>query len=90
MRRTHKKRAYSEDFKADALKLVQLGERSVKQIAEELGIPAATLFMWARGQEAADQSDKAEIARLKRELQRVTEERDFLKKAAAFFAKNST
>ena len=70
---------------------------SLKQVAEELGINAGMLGRWRK--ELKDHGGKAfsgkgnardeEMAALKRELARVKKERDFLKEAAAFFAKES-
>lgn len=90
-----KRRRYSREFKLDALKLVSEG-RPVAEVARNLGIHVNTLHGW-RAQLATDpdapfpgqgnRSEKdEEIRRLKRDLKRVTQERDILKKAAAYFA----
>jgi len=89
------RRRYRREFKLDALKLVAEG-RPVAEIARGLGIHVNTLHGW-RAQLASDpeaafpgqgnRSEKDdEIRRLKRDLKRVTQERDILKKAAAYFA----
>ena len=90
-----KRRRYTREFKLDALKLVAEG-RPVAEVARNLGIHVNTLHGW-RAQFAADpaaafpgqgkQSDKdAEIRELKKRLRRAEQERDILKKAAAYFA----
>lgn len=96
-----KRRAYSAEFKAEAIRLIEQGERPIAQVARELGIRADMLRSWkqqADGKvgftkcEAADSAghvESEEVRRLKRELETVRQERDFLKKAAAYFAKQS-
>ncbi len=90
-----KRPRYTEEFKREAVK--QVLERGYKQkdVAENLGISAPSLLKWIkdfRGDNssgAKNQEDhKTEIAKLKADLRRVTEERDILKKAAVFFANN--
>lgn len=93
---------YSKEFKLEAVRLLQLGQKSATDLAFELGIRRNQLYKWAeelarkggdeavafngpRGRPPTDQL--SEIERLKRELKKVTEERDILKKAAAYFAK---
>jgi len=92
-----KRREYSPEFKREAVELSRTPGVTIAQIAQELGIGANMLSRWRREQAAA--GDKAfqghgkardeEMARLKRELALVKKERDFLKEAAAFFAKAS-
>ena len=93
-----KRRKYSEDFKREAVQFASQPGFTQKQIAEELGINANMISRWRRemekhGQYAFIGQGKArdvEMAALKRELAREKKERDFLKEAAAFFAKEST
>ena len=91
---------FSKDFKLEAVRLLELGQKPATQLALELGIKRNQLYKWqeqlqARGEAAfpgrgRPASDKdAEIARLKKELARVQEERDILKKAAQYFARES-
>ncbi len=93
---TRRKR-YSAEFKREALR--RASEEGVTDVlvAEELGINARQLRRW---REAVDRDGKKafpgqgvardqEMMRLKRKLKKVTEERDFLKEAAAYFAKES-
>ena len=91
-----KRRQYSPEFKREAIKLTRQPDTNCRQIALEIGINPNLLSRWKREAEAT--KDKAfqgtgsprddEVARLKRELARVTKERDFLREAAAYFAKN--
>ena len=83
---------YPEEFKIEAVKQVADRGHSVAEVASRLGTTTHSLYAWIKkyGPEANDYQAKAdeqaEIRRLKKELQRVTEERDILKKAAAYFA----
>ncbi len=83
---------YPEEFKIEAVRQVVEQGYSVAEVAERLGMTTHSLYAWKNkfGPDAAEQraktSDQAEIKRLKKELKRVTEERDILKKAAAYFA----
>ena len=86
---------YTEEFKAEAVKQVLDRGFSVAEVAERLGIHKHSLYEWVRQAKtgesvkpaAVEGSDAAELRRLRAELKRVTEERDILKKAAAYFAK---
>ena len=83
---------FPPEFKREAVQLLESGSRPASEIARELGIVPNQLYKWqterrARGEGAfpgsgARKERTTEIARLKRELARVTEERDILKKAA--------
>jgi len=96
---TTKRQQHSREYKIEAVRLVINSGRSVATIAGELGIRADQLYRWRREfSQSADEafrgngvmrSEDDEIARLRRELKRVTDERDFLKKTAAYFAKES-
>ena len=93
------RRQFSPEFKREAVQLLESGSRPGAEIARELGIARNRLYKWqaelrARGSGAFPGSGlrkerATEITRLKRELARVTEERDILKKAAAYFARES-
>ena len=86
-----KKKKYSSEFKKEAVRLVLESGRSVTSVAEELGVSQPALSRWGRAEEAADKSEladqRAEVLRLQRQLKEVTQERDFLRDAAAYFAK---
>ena len=92
-----KPRKYSREYKREALELLQKSGKSITDIANELGIPMQNLSRWkARAEKQRTEpppkkhspAAELEIAELRRELERVRMERDFLKKAAAFFAKD--
>jgi transposase len=95
-------RKYSQEFKLEALELLQRGDKSAGQIERELGITPGLLVKWrARYQIIAQEglapqigpSDmeaaKAEIRRLQRELANVQEEREILKKALNIFSRKN-
>lgn len=85
---------YGEEFKIEAVKQVTERGYSVAEVAERLGTTTHSLYAWLRryGEQHPKQlnqaDSQAEIAQLKTELRRVTEERDILKKAATYFASN--
>ena len=88
---------YTAEFKAEAIKQVVERGHPVREVAQRLGVSAWSLYEWLRAYrktgaptDAGAQDGAAEIRRLKAELRRVTEERDILKKATAYFAKQST
>ena len=94
-----KRRAFTEQFKADAVRLVKASDRGVGQVAKELDLTETALREWVK-RAAVDAGDgpagelttaeREELARLRRENRRLLMEREILKKAAAFFAKETT
>lgn len=86
---------YSDEFKVEAVKQVTERGHPAKGVAKRLGISPYSLYKWIKAyavpaeERAESQSLSAENRLLKSELKRVTEERDILKKAAAYFAKVS-
>ena len=86
---------YPEEFKVEAVKQVTERGHSAPDVAKRLGVSQPTLYDWIKryslpeAQRVEQLGQSAEIRRLKAELKRVTEERDILKKAAAYFAKES-
>jgi transposase len=90
-----KQQRYTEEFKIEAVKQVTERQHPVAEVAERLGVSGHSLYAWIKRyntppeQRQLDASQAAEIRRLKAELRRVTDERDILKKAAAYFAKLS-
>ena len=88
---------YSEEFKREAVKQVTERGHSVSDVSKRLGVSSNSLYYWvsaSRGSKSTRDSGstdaiRRENARLKSELKRVEEERDILKKAAAYFAKES-
>jgi len=85
---------FSEDFKRDAVHQITVRGYAVREVSERLGVSTYSLYKWMKlYAKAASQTSsvdhEAENRRLKRELARMTEERDILKKAAAYFAKDA-
>ena len=90
--------SYSSQFKQDAVKLAVESDQPVAQTARDLGINANSLYTWITKYHQSESSTSKgsgekhpydELKRLRREIARLKEERDILKKAAAYFAKNS-
>jgi transposase len=88
---------FTDEFKEEAVKQVTERGYKVSEVSERLGVSTYSLYKWlkqARGNNGRHGKDHAkalqkENLRLKSELKRVEEERDILKKAAAYFAKTS-
>ena len=86
---------YTDEFRAEAVKQITERGHSVADVAARLGVSIHSLYAWQRklakptATRQADTDQAAELRRVKSELRRVTEERDILKKAAAYFAKLS-
>lgn len=88
-------RRYTEEFKIEAVKQVTERGHRLADVAMRLGVTTHSMYAWMKRygvpepQRLANQDQAAEVRRLRSELKRVTEERDILKKAAAYFAKAS-
>ena len=88
-------RRYTEEFKIEAVKQVTDRGYKVSDVAKRLGITTKSLYDWIKryGTQSEKQLSKKaqddEVRQLKSELRRVTEERNILKEAAAFFAVES-
>ena len=86
---------YPEEFKIEAVKQVTDRGYSIADVANRLDVTTHSLYAWVKkyGPDSAEYKAKSdeqlEIRRLKKELKRVTEERDILKKAAVYFANQS-
>ena len=85
---------YPLEFRREAVELLRRSGKSVPQLAAELGVSPQSLRNWARqidideGRAEGPTSDeREELRRLRREVRTLTEEREILKKAAVFFAK---
>ena len=93
-----RRKKYERQFKIDAVSMVINGERSVAEVARDLGITADALYRWKR--ELSREKTEAfpgkgrlgpqeeELRRLRRELEQVKEDREILKKALGFFSKH--
>lgn len=91
-----KRRKFTAEFKSEAVKLCRVGDRSIGQVAKDLDLTENALREWVRHADievgkgppgALTQAEREELARLRKENRRLLIERDILKKAAAFFAK---
>jgi len=93
-----KRKSYSKQFKLEALRLLETGDFTTSQLATQLGIRRNQLYQWksdfkqhgdhafgGSGRKPHDES--TEVERLRKELAAVRQERDILKKAAAYFAR---
>lgn len=86
---------YPDEFKIEAVKQVTDRGYPVADVASRIGVSQHSLYEWIKqfglpeAERVEARSQQEEIRRLKSELRRVTEERDILKKAAAYFAKES-
>ena len=87
------RRRFSDEFKAEAVKLVKQSNRSMAELAMELGINAKSIGEWVKRAEensqAIDEDERAELRRLRKENSELRMEREILKKATAFFAKEN-
>lgn len=98
MTKRKNRRSFSPEFKAKAVSLCRTGDRSIAQVAQDLDLVESALRRWVsqadvnigKGPPGALTSDeKAELTQLRRENKRLKEEREILKAAATFFAKES-
>lgn len=94
MARTHP--PYPPEFKLEAVRLVKEGGRKIADVAQDLGVTGESIRNWIRryeidnGQrEGLTTSEREELQHLRREIRVLREEREILKKAAAFFAKET-
>ena len=87
---------YTDEFRQEAVRLLQMSGKSARQIGRELGVAQSVLSRWKKQADASetvsdeDQSKDEELRHLRRENARLRMERDILKKATAFFAKESS
>ncbi|NNM69145.1 MAG: transposase [Gallionella sp.] len=88
---------YTAEFKAEAIKQITERGHAVAEVATRLGISGKSLYVWLKQSQQLAKVPvkdevlalKSEVSRMKAELKRTTEERDILKKAAAYFARVS-
>lgn len=94
-----KRRVFTDEFKADTVRLCQAGGRSIGQVAKDLDLGEVSLRAWlklAREDEvdrspaaALNTAERIELGELRKRVKRLEMEREILKKAAAFFAKEN-
>ena len=94
-----KRQRYTKEYKREAVRRLEQGDKPISELALELGVSRNRLYKWQEalrkngeqafrgpGRKPLEQSD--EVTRLRKELEQVKLERDILKKAAAYFAKD--
>ena len=95
-----KRRAFSAEFKAEAVRLCRVGDRTIGQVAKDLNLTETALRAWVKRAPAEgapvppaapplSTSERDELAELRKRVKRLEMEREILKKAAAFFAKEN-
>ena len=90
------RRKFSDEFKRDAVEIVHSSDKSIAQVARELGIYDSTLGNWVKQDEidrgvrdGVSTSDREEVTELRRENARLRMERELLKRAVAFWVRES-
>ena len=93
-----RRRKFTGEFKKEAVRLFREGERSIGQVAKELDLTESSLRNWVKQykvdhgegpREALTTAERDELGSLRRRVRTLEQEREILKKAAAFFAKES-
>lgn len=94
-----KRRKFTPEQRAQAVRIVRESGKSIAAVAAELDLPSSSLSRWVKQSEVDARQDpagpltsdeRAELVRLRRETKVLRQERDFLKKTAAFFAKENS
>ena len=91
-----RRRSLTADYRADVVAMCLKGERSVRAVALDLGLPPKTVHRWVVQAETDNgirdgltTSEREELARLRKEVRVLREERDILRRATAFFARET-
>ncbi|CAN5742567.1 transposase [soil metagenome] len=93
-----KRRAFTPEFKAEAVRLCKVGDRTVRQVAKDLDLTETALREWVRRADvdagkgppgAVTSEERAELLELRKRVKRLEVEREIFNKATAFFAKES-
>ncbi len=94
-----KRRSFNAQFKAEAVALCKVGDRTIRQVAKDLDLTETALRDWVKRADvdagkgppgALTTVEREELTQLRKQVKRLEMEREILKKAAAFFAKEST
>jgi transposase len=96
-KRKRAKRSFTDEYKAGAVRLVLDEGKTVAEVARDLDLTASTLATWVKharadrtkGKTGLTAEERAELTQLRKQVRQLEMERDILKKAAAFFAKES-
>jgi transposase len=95
-RGSNHQKPYPPEFRREAVALYQRSGRPLKEIAADLGVSSESLRLWVKQagvgagfREGLSSDERAELRELRRRIRVVEQERDLLKKAAAFFARES-
>jgi len=95
-RRKRPRRSFSPEYKAEVVELCRTGDRSIGEVAKDLDLTETAVREWVRRadvdagrREGLTNAEREEIARLRRENRVLREERDILKRATAFFARET-
>src|SRR6266404_1313925 len=97
-RQKRPRRSFTDEFKAGAVRLVLDEGKTIPQVARDLDLTQSALRSWveraradrSKGRTGLTSEERAELARLRKEVRELRMQRDILKKAAAFFAKETT
>ena len=93
------RRIFTDEQKAEAVRIAERSDKSIHQVAEEMGLSESALRRWIKQAQIDKQpvfqrdlstDERKELVTLRRDLKRVEMERDFLKKVATFFAKDGS
>jgi transposase len=92
-----RRRTFTAEYKADVVAMCRSGERSLRAVALDLGLPPKTVHRWvteaenggASKRDGLTSSERDELAQLRKEVRVLREERDILKRATAFFARET-
>jgi transposase len=91
------RRSFSQQYKAETVALIRNSGKSIAQVCRDLDLAESVVRRWvaqaeidAGQREGLTTGEREELARLRKEVRVLREERDILKKAAAFFAKETT
>ena len=87
------RRRFTDEFKAETVKLVKQSDRTMSAIAMELGVSSKSVGEWVRNaadsKESMSEDERAELKRLRKEISELRMEKEILRKATVFFAKEN-